>query len=168
VLLERGVKARFVLVGDGPQRAEAAALAARAPQHLRFTGAIAYEAVPAELLQASVGVAPFNTAPHPALRAAGFFWSPLKIFEYMAASLPVVTADIAPLNRIVRHGHEGLLFREGDMLGLAEALARLLQDPTQAQRLGAAGRARVVAHYSWQQHCAALEAVMHEINPMAD
>jgi glycosyltransferase involved in cell wall biosynthesis len=168
LLLQRGHNYRFVLVGDGPERAEAEALASPFAAHFRFTGAIAYDAVPQELLRASVGVAPFDTAPHPALRAAGFFWSPLKVFEYMAAGLPVVTADIAPLNQIVRHGQEGLLFREGDLSGLATSIAQLLENPAQAQQQGAAARARVVTHYSWQRHCERLEAVMRAINPMTD
>jgi glycosyltransferase involved in cell wall biosynthesis len=97
------------------------------------------------------------------LQAAGFFWSPLKIHEYMATALPVITSDITPLNQIVRHQHEGLLVPEADVPALAAAIATLLADPQRAQQLGAAGRERVVAHYSWQQHCAELEHIMQTI-----
>jgi glycosyltransferase involved in cell wall biosynthesis len=160
LLVDRGVRAHFVLVGDGPQRPEAERAAVRWPGHFTFSGAMPYEQVPGVLSLASVGVAPFNTAPHPALRAAGFFWSPLKVFEYMAAGLPVVTADIAPLNRIVRDGREGLLFREGDVDSLAAAIGRLLADAPAAAEMGRRARARVEAHYSWQRHCAELERIM--------
>ncbi|MCU0491615.1 MAG: glycosyltransferase family 4 protein [Chloroflexaceae bacterium] len=163
LLLERGGDERFVLVGDGPERAEAERLAAAWPGRFRFTGAIPYESVPGELAQANVGVAPFNTAPHPALRAAGFFWSPLKIYEYMAAGLPVITTDLPPLNTIIRDGQEGVLFREGDVASLAAAMARLLDDPAAARAMGARARARVVAHYSWQRHCEELERVLLEM-----
>ncbi len=162
-LVEQGRAVRFVLVGDGPERAAAEALAATARDHFEFTGAVPYDRIPALLAEAAIGVAPFVTAPHPALRAAGFFWSPLKIFEYMAAGLPVVTPDIAPLNQIIGHGREGLLYPEGNVAALAEAIGHLLDDPQAAQAMGRSARARVVAHYSWQRHCAALDSLLREM-----
>ncbi|KPV50355.1 glycosyl transferase family 1, partial [Kouleothrix aurantiaca] len=82
MLLALGHDFRFWLVGDGPERAPAERLAAAWPGRFTFTGAVDHDAVPELLAGASLGVAPFNTAPHPALRAAGFFWSPLKVYEY--------------------------------------------------------------------------------------
>jgi glycosyltransferase involved in cell wall biosynthesis len=164
LLLERGLNLRFVLVGDGPERAAAQALAAPRASSFQFTGAVPYDQIPALLAAADVGVAPFNTAPHPALRAAGFFWSPLKIYEYMAASLPVVTSDIPPLNTVIREGVEGALFPEGNTPALAEAIARLLADPAAARAMGRRARERVVADFSWQRHCEELERILRELS----
>jgi glycosyltransferase involved in cell wall biosynthesis len=162
LLIEQGRVCHFLFVGDGPQRAAAVRLAARWQGHFTFTGAVPYDDVPSLLARASIAVAPFDTAAHPALRAAGFFWSPLKVFEYMAAALPVVTIDIPPLNQIVRHGSEGLLYPEGDVDALAGAIAYLLDHPDDARAMGKRGRARVTAHFSWSRHCEALERVMEE------
>lgn len=163
MLLALGRDCQFLLIGDGPERAAAEQLATAWPGRFTFTGAVDYDAVPGLLAGAAVGVAPFNTAPHPALRAAGFFWSPLKVYEYMAAGLPVVTADIYPLNQVIRHGQEGLLFAEGDIAGLAGAIAQLLDQPGDARAMGRRARRRVTEHYSWAQHCAALDALMQQI-----
>lgn len=164
MLLALGKRCRFLLIGDGPERASAERLAAAWPGCFEFTGAVDYDRVPELLAGASVGVAPFNTAPHPALRSAGFFWSPLKVYEYMAAGLPVVTADIHPLNQVIRDEREGMLFQEGDIAGLAQAIARLLERPGWAHALGEQARARVAERYSWARHCAELERILLEIS----
>jgi glycosyltransferase involved in cell wall biosynthesis len=163
LLLAEGRDCQFLLIGDGPQRAAAERLAAAWPGRFTFTGAVAYDAVPQLLAGATIGVAPFTTASHPALRSAGFFWSPLKVYEYMAAGLPVVTAALHPLNQVIRDGQEGALFAEGDLPGLAAAIARLLDDPAAARAIGRRARDRVVEHYSWARHCEALEGIMREI-----
>jgi starch synthase len=163
LLLAEGRDCQFLLIGDGPERAAAERLAAAWPGRFTFTGTVAYDAVPQLLAGAMIGVAPFNTAAHPALRSAGFFWSPLKVYEYMAAGLPVVTVALHPLNQVIRDGQEGALFAEGDLPGLAAAIAHLLDDPAAAHALGRRARARVVEHYSWARHCEALEAIMGEI-----
>ncbi len=162
-LLDAGHDLRMTLIGDGPERAAAEALAAPHAGRFHFMGAIPYAQVPAELARADLGLAPFNTAPHPALRAAGFFWSPLKIYEYMAAGLPVVTAEITPLSTVIRDGQEGALYPEGDVAALAGAIARVLADPAAARAMGARARERVVERYSWARHCAELDRVLREV-----
>ena len=163
LLSDRGLKARFQFIGNGPEFAAVRAIAGDAP-NIEFLGMQPYQRMPELLSQADIGIAPFDTSKHPALQAAGFFWSPLKVHEYMASALPVITSDITPLNQIVRHQHEGLLVGEGDVPALADAIQLLLDDPALAQRLGAAGRDRVVAHFSWQQHCAELERLLLAIS----
>lgn len=154
----------FLLVGKGPLLAtvEERARACGYGDRFRFTGSVPYEDVPLYLALAEAGVAPFQPRHHPALQAAGFFWSPLKVFEYMAMGLPVVTSDIAPLNQIVRHGQEGLLVPEGEVDSLARAIDRLMIDSEQARTMGRRARQRVVAHYSWARHCEQLEEVLRE------
>lgn len=160
LLLQQGYNLQLTLIGDGPERSATEALAAPFADHFTFIGAVPYERIPDLLAEADIGVAPFVTAPHPALRAAGFFWSPLKIYEYMAAALPVVTAAIPPLDTIVRHGQEGLLYPEGDLPALAATLKRLIDTPSSVRTMGLAARKRLVEHYSWQRHCQELERIM--------
>lgn len=143
------------LIGDGPERATVERLARQVPG-IVFTGALAHDRLPAALAWADIGVAPFDPARHAALRL-GFYWSPLKVFEYMAVGLPVVAPALPRLQRLVEHGVEGLLYDPDDPGGLDRAL-QALADPALRQRLGAAARARVVRDFSWAAHCAALDA----------
>ena len=125
-----------------------------------FAGRLPYSDVPRHLAVADIGVAPFEPARHPALRHFGFYWSPLKIFEYGAMALPTVCPAIPPLDTIVRDGREGRLYREGDRAGLVAALTALLDDDAGRRAMGAAARARVVAEYSWAAHCRALDGIL--------
>lgn len=153
----------FLLVGSGELLDELRGQVAEAHLQARilFTGAVPYDRVPYYLALADVGVAPFNLAVHPPLRV-GFYWSPLKVHEYMAMGLPVVTVNVPGLNEIARQDREGLLYPEGDLSALQAAVLRLVDDPALAQSLGRAGRARVVEHFSWQEHAAQLERVLNE------
>ena len=163
-LLDAGTSMHFLLIGDGPERAAAQAATGRWSSHFAFLGSLPHAAVPRYLALAQLGVAPFNTAPHPALRAAGFFWSPLKIYEYMAMGLPVVTARIPPLDHVIREGQEGALFQEGNIADLAAAMLRVASHPERAA-MGQRARERVVAQFSWQAHCRALEGVLYAMVP---
>jgi glycosyltransferase involved in cell wall biosynthesis len=125
----------------------------------RRLGPVPYERMPQVVAAADLGVAPYDTSRLRQLRL-GFYWSPLKVFEYMASGLPTVTIGRAPLDDIVRDGEEGLHFAEADAADLARALARLAADPGLRRRLGEKARARVVERYSWAGHCAQLEAVL--------
>ena len=78
--------------------------------------------MPPLLAAADIGVAPFDVSAHAPLSLA-FYWSPLKIFEYMASGLPVVAPDIDGIRRIVTDGREGVLYDPADA-GRARARAR--------------------------------------------
>jgi glycosyltransferase involved in cell wall biosynthesis len=155
LLHERGAHAfRAVLVGAGPEwdvaRERAAGL-----DRITFTGALPHDRMPAALAAADIGVAPFDVAAHPPLQL-DFYWSPLKVFEYMASGLPVVAPRIERLGRLVREGREGVLYDPPVPAALADALERLTDEPLR-RRLGAAARARVVAEFSWAEHCRRLD-----------
>ncbi len=143
-----------VLIGDGPERA-AAERAARDVPGVLFTGALPHSRLPAALAAADIGVAPFDPIKHAPLRL-GFYWSPLKVFEYMAVGLPVVAPALPRLRRLVEDGREGVLYDSKDPRGLERALVSLA-DPATRARMGAAARARVVRDFSWDAHCAVLD-----------
>lgn len=153
----------FLMIGSGDLLDETRETVARAglQERIVLTGAVTYDEVPNYLALADVGVAPFNTAVHPPLRV-GFYWSPLKVHEYMAMELPVVTIDVPGLNQIARNEREGLLYPENDLAKLRAAILRLVDDPALAQRLGEQGRRRVVENFSWQKHAELLEGVLEE------
>lgn len=145
---------RAVLIGDGPERA-AVERAARGLRGVRLIGAVPHEQMPAALAAADIGVAPFDVSRHPPL-ALAFYWSPLKLFEYMASGLPVVAPALPRLQTLVADNVEGVLYAPATAAALAGALEGLA-DPARRAAMGAAARARAVRDYSWDAHCRALD-----------
>jgi glycosyltransferase involved in cell wall biosynthesis len=130
--------------------------------HGRRLGPLPYARMPELLASADVGVAPYDTARLRQLEL-GFYWSPLKVFEYMASALPTVTIARDPLTDIVREGEEGLHVPEADPPALAAAIERLAGDAEARARMGRSARERVVEAYSWQVHCRQLDALLREL-----
>jgi glycosyltransferase involved in cell wall biosynthesis len=147
-----------VLIGDGPEFARARD-EAKGLDGVTFTGAVDHDRMPAALGAADIGVAPFDVSAHPPLQLA-FYWSPLKVFEYMAAGLPVVAPAIPRLARILGPGHERLLYNPQAPRALADALAYAAGHQDERHRLGAAARRRVCDEFSWTAHCRKLDAAI--------
>jgi glycosyltransferase involved in cell wall biosynthesis len=162
--LHRAGDDRFagLFIGEGPERAATERAASGTP-NVVFTGALPHQMLPAALAAADIGVAPFDVARHRSLQL-GFYWSPLKIFEYMASGLPVVAPALPRLVKLIGHGREGWLYdasRPGSA-GIQAALLALADRPTRST-LGAAARARAVRDFSWRAHCAALDARLRRL-----
>lgn len=104
-----------------------------------------------QLSAATVGIAVMT----PTLNAAEG-WRSNKLFEYMAAGLPVVVADAPRWREIVDGYGCGLAVPADDPRAIAEAIALLLRDRELADRLGRNGRAAVEAELNWEGQAVAL------------
>jgi glycosyltransferase involved in cell wall biosynthesis len=90
----------------------------------------------------SVGVAPYPLLPE-------FYFSPLKIYEYMASGLPVVASRIGDIPNVIDDGRNGLLCTPGDPVALANTLGRLRDDEALRRRLGRSAREKVLHKHTW-------------------
>ncbi|MFK5690781.1 glycosyltransferase family 4 protein [Ornithinimicrobium sp. LYQ92] len=162
-LLEAAVLAqvpwRLRIIGDGPQRQSIEEYARSTGLSVELTGALPPEQVPAALEGALVAVAPYPQAPD-----QDHYFSPLKVYEYGAAALPVVASRIGQIPEVVRHGETGLLVPPSDPAALAAAIDSLAADPARARAMGAAGRALMEQQHSWGH---VLEATLAPLAPLA-
>ena len=106
-------------------------------------GAVAPDEVPRHLAGAMVAVAPYPPS-------QDHYFSPLKVYEYSAAALPVVASRIGEIDRVVRDGSTGTLVPAGDPAALAAAVDALVADPARARRMGLAGRELMERSHAWR------------------
>lgn len=136
---------RLLLVGDGPladdlgSRLAVAGLSDRA----ELTGAVAPAEVTAQLHRMDVACAPYPGS-------GSDYFSPLKVYEYLAAGLPVVASAVGQLLAALDHGRLGRLVRPGDLAALSEALVDLRGDRDERARLRRLGPEAVLASHTWQ------------------
>jgi len=143
---------RLLILGEGPEREPLAAQARRLGLGARaiFTGAVLHAEIPAHLDAMDIGAAPFEPM-------AGFYFSPLKVVEYLAAGLPVVASGQGDLPLLV--GDAGILYEPGSQDELTGALRRLGEDSALRSRLGRNAATRA-ATLDWDSVAARVENVL--------
>jgi glycosyltransferase involved in cell wall biosynthesis len=88
---------------------------------------------------------------------------PIKMFEYMAAGLPVVASDFPVFREILDDGACGLLVPAADPPALARAIEWVFAHPDEAKAMGEQGRRRVERLYTWEAERKKLFALYRQI-----
>jgi glycosyltransferase involved in cell wall biosynthesis len=139
---------RMIVVGEGQLRAsliekfESLKLADR----VTFTGALAHDEIPGVIRQFDVALAPYPKLDH------NFYFSPLKLYEYMACGVPVAAAKVGQIAEVVSHGKTGLLHEPGNLDALARDCERLLSNRSFRATLGRAAAAKVAREFTWARN----------------
>jgi teichuronic acid biosynthesis glycosyltransferase TuaC len=141
---------RYVLVGDGPQRAELEQLGGRlgVAERVDFRGALLHEDALEELGRCQIHVMPS--------RHDGFG---VAHIEAMGAGLPTIGGEGTGAEDIAGTGEGAILVRPGDLNALVRAIEGLLSDDERRRKLGAAARKTVFEHFSWQRNGSETAAV---------
>jgi len=142
----------YLVVGDGPDaerlREQAFGLGVAARVH--FCGRVVHDELPQVLAQADLLV-------QPSLGEESFG---ITLVEAMACALPVLASCQGGMTEIVLPGVTGELLPAGEIGAWREAIAQLLLEPERLRALGSAGRARVVAEFTWAANAARLERLL--------
>ncbi len=86
---------------------------------------------------------------------------PVKVFEYLAAGVPVVASDLPSWRPLI--GDDGLLVDPLDPEAIAAAVTWLLDHPDEAARMGRAGRHRVLTTMTWDSQAETLLGLYDEV-----
>ena len=144
-LRARGIRFSCRIIGDGPLRAPMA-------QRIRdldlgeqvcLVGALPHERVTEELAGSGLLALPCVVA-----RDGNRDGLPTVILEAMASARPVISTRVTGIPEMVEDGVTGFVTEPGDPESLAGAIARLIEDPPLARRMGEAGRRRAEERFS--------------------
>lgn len=138
LVLQEIPQARFVIVGDGPEKTRLIQQVIRSglSDKVRFTGF--REDVPKWLSLLDVFVLP-------SIEAEG---TPQTVLQALAMERPVVACEVGGVPEVIHDGETGFLTRPKDVRGLAASVVRVLQNREQAGRMGRAGRRLVTEAYT--------------------
>lgn len=144
LLRKRDEKVRLLIVGDGPEydSLHSGIESLGLSEYVTFTGAVQPEDVPHWLGQMDIAVAPYPNMEH-------FYFSPLKIYEYMAAGIPVIATRVGHLASVVADGENGVLVEAENPAKMADCIAGLLREPSKLQQLGAVARQTAEQNHGW-------------------
>jgi glycosyltransferase involved in cell wall biosynthesis len=136
------VPVRLLVVGDGPMREQIEALCVREHAAAIFTGTVSPTQVPGLLASMDIAVAPYP----PMDRC---YFSPLKLFEYMAAGVAIAASASGQVCEVLDDGQTGLLYEPDDADGLYRVLQQLTSDTPLQRQLGTRAREAAVLRHGW-------------------
>ena len=116
------------------------------------TGGVEHDEVPSYLAATDVVAVPYS------LHEDQYF-SPLKLFEAMAMSKPVVGARLGQVKDILVDGVNGRLYTPDDAADLAAKLGEVLALPDGGAAMGRAGLEQVLANHTWVENARRIEKV---------
>lgn len=147
ILRTRGIDARLLVIGDGPERQalEAATHTQRVEEATHFLGYVGPSGLRSALACLDVAVAPFVRS-----RNAEVGLSPLKIRDYAAMGLPVVASALPGIEELAEEGWL-VLHAVDDPQSLAAAVAGVLDNDAHREAMSIAARRHAEEHFGWER-----------------
>ncbi len=137
---------KLKIIGSGPEedslREKLAMFSREVQQSVQWLGAIANAEMPEALASIDIAVAPYPDLDE-------FYFSPLKILEYMAAGKAIVASHIGQIPTLLPDD-SALLVKPGDASDLAKAILQLANNEDLRIQLGQAAKEKAVAENSWK------------------
>lgn len=148
----------LVIIGAGVDSPIIESAAAADPR-IHYIGRQPYKRVPGLVVGALVGLVPIVDVSGRAQTGL----APLKLFETLAAGVPVIATDYPTQAEFVRDNACGIVVPPGDAAALARAVAKLAGDPAAAKAMGARGRAAVEREHSWDHRAAEVDRLLRTL-----
>ena len=137
----------LLLVGQMPDDIEQQLAAHGLSDAATVTGPVPHREVPAYIAAMDIAVSPHRSLAH-------FYYSPLKLFEYLACGVATVAANAGQQGAIIRPGDTGYLYPPGNSRVLAAYIRKLAHEPELRRDMGWRGAEYVLQAHTWAQNAA--------------
>ena len=146
---------QLLIVGDGPQREMLEQLATDegVAELVVFTGSVPHNDISSWISRMDISVAPYDDLQN-------FYFSPLKVYEYMAAGKAIVASNIGQIAECLTDRVDGLLYHPGDVTSLADKIMTLLENKPLRDALGQNARRNAVANHSWVNNASSVTSLI--------
>lgn len=148
-LAARGESVSLLVVGEGPQLETLRALH---DDSIVCSGAVPHEHVPQYMAAMDAVVVPYS-------RDGEQYFSPIKLFEAMAAGRPVIGARTGQVSEVLVDGSTGVFYNPGDATDLADKITAVLDMADRGKTLGVAARQVATERYTWEHNACAIATV---------
>ena len=128
----------LVIVGDGALLPQLKVYAESMGTQVIFTGPVAHNEIYTYIDIMDITV----------MAQSNWYGSPVKIFEYGAMGKAIIAPDTVPVRDVMVDGVDGLLVKP-EVLGLKNAISKILIDPEIGIRMGENFKNKVFANYTW-------------------
>lgn len=155
---KRHKNVKFILIGFGPLYDS---VNSSRTDNMLLTGPIEHEEIPGYLAASDILIAPFDASRFKYFEKYGFWWNPVKLFEYISAGRPVVSYDYPEISKI--SGKSGLLAEPGNLSDFIDKLNTLIEDAGLRAALGRIGREIAVKEYDWSIRARQIENVYKQV-----
>lgn len=118
--------------------------------NVNYRGQINREAISEVLMNSSMGFVTLLGAPN------DYYAYPIKMFEYMAAGIPVIASNFPLYKEIVEGNLCGICVDPSNVAEIVDAIKRIQSDTEYAKSLGNQGRKAIEEKYSWEQQTPSL------------
>lgn len=136
---------QFVFVGGWDKHIKETQRLVQQVPNVTLSGFVPNQRVPSYLAAADVLLMPYTTR----LPIAGYF-SPLKMFEYMAAGRPIVASELPTIREVLIHRHNAILVEPDRTDALVDGIRQILDCPDLADRIGNQAQ-QDVQPYAWEE-----------------
>ena len=159
-LQQKGYAFEAVIAGEGPERPALTRLITEhdLTEQIRLIGAVSQDTVHQLFTNSDIFVLPCIAG-----RDGDRDGIPVSLMEAMASGLPVICTSVSGIPELITHKREGLLAQPGDVTGLSEAMAGLLDNAAARETLARAAREKILREFDVRRNATELTALFAQM-----
>lgn len=147
IIYNKNPRSHLLVVGNGTNKNELLKYSKNIgiSNNITWTGYVPHHQIPKYISAMDICVAPYKNE-------SNFYFSPMKVFEYMALEKAVIAADIGQLSELISDRQTGLLYAPGNTSQLRDLIQELIKNTELRDKIGKNARKWVMKSRTWDSN----------------